>query len=70
MKNRDIDRPAGEVPNPITPPSGCHFHPRCPLADSRCQTEAPDFTALGAARVRCHAVGADGPLNNPLREVV
>jgi oligopeptide transport system ATP-binding protein len=31
----------GEVPNPIRPPSGCHFHPRCPLAEARCSREVP-----------------------------
>ncbi|MDP2086657.1 MAG: ABC transporter ATP-binding protein, partial [Gemmobacter sp.] len=60
MKNRDLDRPAGEVPNPITPPSGCHFHPRCPLAFDRCKTQVPAFARAGAATVRCHAV-ADEP---------
>ncbi|MGJ8547741.1 MAG: ABC transporter ATP-binding protein [Sulfitobacter sp.] len=56
MAHRDMDRPAGEVPNPITPPRGCHFNPRCPLANDRCRTEKPNFLAYGAARVRCHAV--------------
>ncbi len=68
MKNRDIDRPAGEVPNPITPPSGCHFHPRCPHADARCRAEAPQFRPQGAAQVRCHAV-AEGRLSpEPMRK--
>ncbi|MBL4916972.1 ABC transporter ATP-binding protein [Szabonella alba] len=68
MKNRDIDRPAGEVPNPITPPLGCHFHPRCPHADARCRSEAPQFLPQGAAQVRCHAV-AEGRLSpEPLRK--
>jgi oligopeptide transport system ATP-binding protein len=31
----------GDVPNPIRPPQGCHFHPRCPIAEARCRTEAP-----------------------------
>jgi len=31
----------GDVPNPIRPPPGCHFHPRCPIAEARCRTEAP-----------------------------
>jgi oligopeptide transport system ATP-binding protein len=31
----------GDVPSPINPPSGCPFHPRCPMAEARCRTEAP-----------------------------
>ncbi len=46
----------GEVPSPITPPSGCAFHPRCPLANVRCRTERPELLAAGAAMVACHAV--------------
>jgi peptide/nickel transport system ATP-binding protein len=48
---------AGEVPNPLDPPPGCAFHPRCPLAMERCQRERPilsDHPAGGA--VACHAV--------------
>ena len=33
----------GDVPNPINPPSGCHFHPRCPKAFDRCKVESPAF---------------------------
>jgi len=33
----------GEIPNPISPPSGCHFHPRCPIAVTRCRVETPAF---------------------------
>jgi peptide/nickel transport system ATP-binding protein len=43
---------AGEVPNPLAPPSGCTFHPRCPHANARCQVEAPRFID----GVACHAV--------------
>ena len=43
---------AGEVPNPLAPPSGCTFHPRCPHANPRCQVEAPRFIS----GVACHAV--------------
>jgi peptide/nickel transport system ATP-binding protein len=43
---------AGEVPNPLAPPSGCPFHPRCPHANARCQVEVPRF----ADGVACHAV--------------
>ena len=47
---------AGEVPNPLNPPSGCTFHPRCPHANERCKTEAPQALAAGPAVVACHAV--------------
>ncbi len=52
-------RPAaqGEVPNPITPPPGCTFHPRCALADERCRREPPQLLPAGPARhAACHAV--------------
>jgi len=55
-------RLAGEVPNPIDPPSGCHFHPRCPKAFDRCRTEAPEFKALGNGRwAACHLSDASAP---------
>jgi peptide/nickel transport system ATP-binding protein len=47
---------AGEVPNPLEPPSGCAFHPRCPLANARCRTESPKPAMFGGALVACHAV--------------
>ncbi len=37
---------SGEVPSPINPPSGCVFHPRCPLAVERCQQDVPEFREL------------------------
>ncbi len=46
----------GEVPNPLNPPSGCSFHPRCPLANARCKAERPALLDVGGARVACHAV--------------
>ena len=46
---------AGEVPNPMNPPRGCHFHPRCPLAMPRCGEEEPVLQGVGAERkVACH----------------
>jgi peptide/nickel transport system ATP-binding protein len=42
----------GEIPNPIDPPSGCHFNPRCPYANERCRAEIPSFDE----QVACHAV--------------
>ena len=47
---------AGEVPSPIHPPSGCHFHPRCPLATERCRAEAPHPRSRDGGEVACHAV--------------
>ena len=46
----------GEVPSPLNPPSGCAFHPRCPLANDRCKRERPELIAGGATQVACHAV--------------
>ncbi|MDN5854252.1 MAG: ABC transporter ATP-binding protein [Actinomycetia bacterium] len=46
---------SGEVPSARTPPSGCHFHPRCPLAFDRCRTEAPALESVGGdRRAACH----------------
>jgi len=47
---------AGEVPNPLDPPAGCAFHPRCPHANERCRTERPLSIVQGASVVACHAV--------------
>jgi len=47
----------GELPSPINPPSGCAFHPRCPVAFDRCAVEAPELSVSGAARVSCHLAG-------------
>jgi peptide/nickel transport system ATP-binding protein len=38
----------GEIPSPLDPPSGCHFHPRCPHAMARCRREAPALTDVAA----------------------
>lgn len=46
----------GEVPNPLSPPPGCSFHPRCPLANERCRSERPTLLSFGGVRVACHAV--------------
>ena len=46
----------GEVPNPIDPPSGCAFHPRCPLANERCKREAPQLQKDDDSLIACHAV--------------
>ena len=45
----------GEVPNPLAPPSGCSFHPRCPLANARCKAERPALMNLDGVKIACHA---------------
>ncbi len=48
----------GDPPSPLNPPQGCHFHPRCPLAEARCRQEAPVLKAVGAGHaVACHLRG-------------
>jgi peptide/nickel transport system ATP-binding protein len=47
---------AGEVPNPLNPPTGCAFHPRCPHANARCSTEKPQMQDIAGVRIACHAV--------------
>lgn len=44
----------GDIPNPLTPPAGCHFHPRCPFAAERCRVEAPVLEETGEGLVACH----------------
>jgi peptide/nickel transport system ATP-binding protein len=56
MSGRQRTPVAGEVPNPLAPPPGCSFHPRCPHANERCRTELPKLTWHGASASACHAV--------------
>ncbi|MEL6680771.1 MAG: ABC transporter ATP-binding protein, partial [Pseudomonadota bacterium] len=51
---REVEPPKGEIPDPINPPSGCAFHPRCPLAVDRCSVERPEMRTVGTHRVACH----------------
>ncbi len=56
MSGRARTPVAGEVPNPLDPPPGCAFHPRCPHANARCRSERPQAIGRGDAAVACHAV--------------
>lgn len=53
---RDRVPVSGEVPNPLNPPTGCAFHPRCPHANARCKSERPEMRHVADAQVACHAV--------------
>ncbi|MBP6277747.1 MAG: dipeptide ABC transporter ATP-binding protein [Limnohabitans sp.] len=46
----------GEVPNPLNPPSGCTFHPRCPQATDICRSERPALRDFKGIKIACHAV--------------
>ena len=51
---REVQPPEGEIPDPINPPSGCAFHPRCPIAQDICRKKRPDMRQLNGIRVACH----------------
>jgi peptide/nickel transport system ATP-binding protein len=46
----------GEVPNPLNPPTGCTFHPRCPHVNDRCRAERPALMEIHGVKIACHAV--------------
>ncbi len=52
--DRDRVPVAVDLPSPISPPPGCTYNPRCPLASDLCRTTAPDSSHLGATTIRCH----------------
>ena len=51
---REVPPPKGEIPDPINPPSGCAYHPRCPLVGDICKVERPQMRMLRGAKVACH----------------
>jgi oligopeptide/dipeptide ABC transporter ATP-binding protein len=63
VPNPELSQPieatvSGEVPNPADPPSGCPFHPRCPLAENVCRREDPRLLPIAESRsVACHVAG-------------
>ena len=57
---RTIEAPlTGDPPNPINPPAGCRFHPRCPLAEAACRTIDPPATRVGGHVVHCHVAARE-----------
>lgn len=54
-KMYDFEPVVGEIPSPLNPPSGCHFHPRCPHAFERCKKEMPELREISVNRFSaCH----------------
>ncbi|MEO3429285.1 oligopeptide/dipeptide ABC transporter ATP-binding protein [Pelagibius sp. CAU 1746] len=57
-RRRDYMPIKGEIPSPLAPPTGCHFHPRCPHATERCRQEKPLLTEIAPGRYSaCHLNG-------------
>lgn len=55
LHRRKEPMPAGEIPSAINPPSGCHFHPRCPLAKEKCSVDEPALRELRPGHfIACH----------------
>lgn len=53
---REVPPPKGEIPDPINPPTGCAYHPRCPLVGDVCKKLRPELRPVRGARVACHMV--------------
>jgi peptide/nickel transport system ATP-binding protein len=59
---REAIRVSGDLPSPVAPPPGCHFHARCPRAHEPCATIYPaEFALPGSQRVRCHLYDESRP---------
>ena len=55
QRKRAFEPVKGEIPSPLDPPPGCHFHPRCPHAFERCSRERPALREIAPGRVSaCH----------------
>jgi peptide/nickel transport system ATP-binding protein len=54
-RRREFEPIKGEIPSPLDPPPGCHFHPRCPHAFSRCSENQPKLREIAAGWISaCH----------------
>ncbi|MEL7430438.1 MAG: ABC transporter ATP-binding protein, partial [Pseudomonadota bacterium] len=56
MTGRKRKQVEGEIPNPIDPPSGCAFHPRCELVHDRCRVDTPELLQHGKGKAACFAL--------------
>jgi peptide/nickel transport system ATP-binding protein len=55
LRKRAYQPVKGEIPSPLDPPPGCHFHPRCPHASERCRSERPVLKEIAGGRwSACH----------------
>jgi peptide/nickel transport system ATP-binding protein len=55
VSRREVTRIEGDLPSPVSPPPGCHFHPRCPHVMDECRSAFPNERMVGRAhRVRCY----------------
>ena len=54
FEKRRFEPIKGEIPSPMNPPPGCHFHTRCPFAGPRCSREVPRLRHSGSRAVACH----------------
>jgi peptide/nickel transport system ATP-binding protein len=55
VRRRQFEPIKGEIPSPLNPPSGCVFHPRCPVAMDRCREEIPQLNTISSNRMSaCH----------------
>jgi peptide/nickel transport system ATP-binding protein len=55
VRKKDFVAITGEIPSPLNPPTGCHFHPRCPHAMARCSVEQPALREIAPSRFSaCH----------------
>ena len=57
-RRRQFEPVKGEIPSPLDPPSGCHFHPRCPFATERCRSEPPRLKEIGDVPISVEIRGA------------
>jgi peptide/nickel transport system ATP-binding protein len=61
-RRREVAPLTGEPPDPINPPEGCYFHPRCPRAEAICRSQTPALKAIGPDQyAACHVTQRDGP---------